>query len=145
MLHPLDTLDHSLINVKYNAKQKASSDAPFHRTISWYTKEDWDNFRSYIVAAPLSVFFKNRAFRTVLLISKQIISGMANFIPHKKYQEKLNSQPWFIPECGAAKQPSQSQGMGQLNPCYIQDCPKSVKDSSGKFKKQLCTVSARQS
>ena len=27
---------------------------------------------------------------------------MDTFIPHKKYQQKPNSQPWFSPECSAA-------------------------------------------
>lgn len=32
--------DHSLINVKIDAKPKTSSNVPFHRTIFWYTKTD---------------------------------------------------------------------------------------------------------
>lgn len=59
-----------------------------------------------------------RAFRIILshlsserefpelthLISKWILSGINNFIPKKKYQQKPNSQTWFITDCPKAIQ-----------------------------------------
>lgn len=45
-LPPLSTSDHFLIYVKIDAKPKATSDMPFHRTIYLYTKAERDNFRS---------------------------------------------------------------------------------------------------
>lgn len=43
-----DISDHSLINVKFNAKPKASSDILFHMRIFRYAKAECDNFRTLL-------------------------------------------------------------------------------------------------
>ena len=52
--------------------------------------------------APLEHFFIFKVSKAASLITDWVLAGIENFIPHKKYQQKPNSQPWFTPECAAA-------------------------------------------
>ena len=99
---PLGRSDHCMVTVAIDVQCKQSSDVPFHRTVYRYSKADWDGFRSYIADAPLDYIFKFRASKVASLITDWVTTGMDTFIPHKKYQQKPNSQPWFTPECAAA-------------------------------------------
>lgn len=45
---PLNTSDHSLINIKVDAKLKASRNVLFPRMISQFTKANWDSFGFYM-------------------------------------------------------------------------------------------------
>ena len=102
MNSPLGTSDHSVVSIRVDARCKESPDAPFHRTIFRYDQAEWDNFRSFIADAPLSVFFNKGASEAASYISEWILDGMDIFIPSKKYQQRPNSQPWYTPECAAA-------------------------------------------
>ena len=99
---PLGRSDHCMVSVAIDVQCKQSTDVPFHRTVYRYSKADWDGFRSFIADAPHSYIFKFRASKIASLITDWVLSGMDTFIPHKKYQQKPNSQPWFGPECAAA-------------------------------------------
>ena len=101
-LPPLGTSDHCTISVSIELPVKASTEVPFHRTVYRYSQADWDNFRSYIADAPVKHFYKFRASKLASLISDWIRNGIDIFIPHKKFQQKPHSQPWFTPACAAA-------------------------------------------
>ena len=102
VLSPLGRSDHCMVTVAIDVQCKESTDVPFHRTVYRYSKADWDSFRSFIADAPLDYIFKFRASKAASLITDWVLTGMDTFIPHKKYQQKPNSQPWFSPECAAA-------------------------------------------
>ena len=99
---PRGRSDHCMVSVSINVQCKKSSDAPFHRTVYRYSKANWDEFRSFMADAPLKHFFKFKVSKAASLITDWVLAGIENFIPHKKYQQKPNSQPWFTPECAAA-------------------------------------------
>lgn len=95
LLPPLASSDHSLIFVKVDAKPKSTSDVMFHGTIYHHNKaSDLTLQKPYF-----SVLFKGTLSRVASFISKWIPSSIEGFIPHKKCQQKANSQPWFMPEC----------------------------------------------
>ena len=75
---------------------------PFHRTIYRYADADWDSFRTFIADSPRHHIFKRHPTKVTSLITDRISEGMNLFIPHKKYQQKPGSQPWFTPGCAAA-------------------------------------------
>ena len=99
---PLGSSDHCLIQVKIEAKCNVTPDAPFHRKVFWYSKADWDGFRSFISEIPVSDVFKNSSSKIASQVSDWIVDGMECYIPSKTYQLKPNNQPWFTPECAAA-------------------------------------------
>ena len=99
---PLGSSDHSVISVRVDIQCKESSDVPYHRTIYRYSKADWDGFRNFIADAPLEALFQGNPSEMATSITEWIQTGIDIFIPHKKYQQKPNSQPWFTPECAAA-------------------------------------------
>ena len=95
VLQPLGRFDHCLFNVKVGIQCKESSDVPFHRTIYRYSSADWDGFRNFIADAPLEAIFQGSPSDMATSITGWIQAGMDIFIPHKIYQQKPNSQPWF--------------------------------------------------
>ena len=101
-LPPLGSSDHCVVSVSIDMPSKCSSEVPFHRTSYRYAQADWDNFRSYIADGPFNFFFKFRASKLTSLISDWIRNGIELFIPHKTYQQKPHSQPWFTAACAAA-------------------------------------------
>ena len=101
-LPPLGSSDHCVISVSIDLPLKASNEVPFHRTSYRYAQADWDNFRSYIACGPFEHFFKFRASKSTALISDWIRNGIDIFIPHKTFQQKPHSQPWFTAACAAA-------------------------------------------
>lgn len=90
LLPPLATSDHSLINVKVDAKPKASSDVPFHRMIFSYTKADCDSLISYITEVSLSAFLKkNVTSMTVSFVYELIPSAVESFIQQKNNKSRI--------------------------------------------------------
>lgn len=82
-------MHHSLIFVNADSKPKGSSDVPFHKTIYWYNKVDWNSFRSYITEASVSALFKNGSSRMSSLISDSRFSPALKALSLTKiYQQK---------------------------------------------------------
>ena len=102
VLPPLGKSDHCVVSVSVDFPTKSSSETPFHRTIYRYSQADWDTFRSYLTDAPLDYFFRFRANKLATLLSEWILNGIDLFIPHRRFQQKPHSQPWFSPACAAA-------------------------------------------
>ena len=101
-LEPLGTSDHYVISVSVKLPTKSSSKTPFHCTAYRYLQADWNNFRSYLADSPIQNFFKFQLNKLVNLLSDWIRNGIDIFIPHRKFQQKPHSQPWFTPACAAA-------------------------------------------
>ena len=79
-----------------------SKEVPFHRTIYRYSDADWDSFRSFVADMPREYIFSHHPTKVASLVSDWVSEGIDTFIPHKKYQQKPLSQPWFTPGCAAA-------------------------------------------
>ena len=77
--------------------------APFHRTVWQYSKADWCGFRSYIRDIADKILSESvHKSAHELSESKWLLTGIETYIPHRTYQVKPHSLPWFTPECAAA-------------------------------------------
>ena len=75
--------------------------APFHRTVWQYSKADWCGFRSFIRDIADKILSES-VHKSAHELSEWLLTGMETYIPHRTYQVKPHSQPWFTPECAAA-------------------------------------------
>ena len=75
---------------------------PFHRTIYRYSKADWCGFRSFISQVSEGLILSDDVHKSAQELSEWLQIGMKAYIPHRSYQVKPHSQPWFTPECAAA-------------------------------------------
>ena len=81
-----------------NSKQ----DAPFHRVAYDYSRADWQGLRDYLRDAPWEDIFKLSAYTAASEFCKWVQVGIDAYIPHRKYQVKPHSSPWFSAACAVA-------------------------------------------
>ena len=99
---PLGKSDHVVVGVDVNYLVKANNEHPYHRTVYSYNKADWDGFRDLLRNVPWGNIFKHYVTYAAKEISEWIGTGIDCFIPHRKFQLKPHSSPWFTPSCAAA-------------------------------------------
>ena len=99
---PLGKSDHVVVGVDVNYLVKANNEHPYHRTVYSYNKADWDGFRDLLRNVPWVDIFKHNVTYAAKEISEWIGTGIDCFIPHRKFQLKPHSSPWFTPSCAAA-------------------------------------------
>lgn len=99
---PLGTSDHCVVSVTCKHAFSTPS-APFHRTVYQFTKADWCGLRSFLsqVQAENLILGEN-VHKSAQELTEWLQVGMLTYIPHRTYQMKPHSQPWFSPECAAA-------------------------------------------
>ena len=98
---PLGNSDHAVsvsIDVPINSKQ----DAPFHHIAYDYSCADWDGFRDHLRDVPWENIFKLVASGATSEFCEWVQVGIDIYIPHRKYQVKPHSSPWFSAACAAA-------------------------------------------
>lgn len=98
---PLGTSDHCVVSVKCNQVLSTPS-VPYHRTVYKYSKADWCGFRSFLSQIPADLILSDNVHKSAQELSEWLQIGMKAYIPHRSYQVKPHSQPWFTPECAAA-------------------------------------------
>ena len=100
---PLGSSDHCVVTV--NHKQASSiPSVPFHRTVYRYSAADWCGFRTYLsdASSQKGLIITDDVHESAQNLEEVIQNGMKAYIPHRSYQVKPHSQPWFTPECAAA-------------------------------------------
>ena len=98
---PLGTSDHCVVTV--TGKHISSTPSvPFHRTVYRFSKADWCGFRNFLSQVAVNVIGCNDVHTAAQELSEWLQIGMKAYIPHRTYQMKPHSQPWFSPECAAA-------------------------------------------
>ena len=98
---PLGSSDHCVVTAKYKQVSSTPS-APFHRTVYKYSQADWCSFRTFLSQISGDILVKDDVHKSALELSEWLQIGMKAYIPHRTYQVKPHSQPWFTPECAAA-------------------------------------------
>ena len=98
---PLGSSDHCVVTVKCKQVFSAPS-VPFHRTVYRYSKADWCGFRSFLSQVAENLIISDDVHKSAQELSEWLQIGMQAYIPHRSYQVKPHSQPWFTPECAAA-------------------------------------------
>ena len=77
-------------------------DAPFYRIAYDYFRADWDGLRDHLRDVPWEDIFKLGTSAAASEFCEWVQVGTDVYIPHRKYQVKPNSYPWFSAACATA-------------------------------------------
>ena len=77
-------------------------DVPFYCLAYDYSRADWDGLRDYLRDVPWEDIFKLSASAAASEFCEWVQIGIDVYIPHRKYQVKPHSSPWFSAVCAAA-------------------------------------------
>ena len=99
---PLGNSDHVVVSVSNDFPTNSQQDAPFHRMAYDYSCADGDGLRDHLRDVPWEDIFKLGASAAASEFCKWIQVGIDVYIPHRKYQVKSHSSPWFSAACAAA-------------------------------------------
>ena len=98
----LGNSDHVVVSVSIDFPTNSQQDAPFHRIAYDYSCADWDGLRDHLRDVPWEDIFKLGASAAASEFCEWIQVGIDVYIPHRKYQVKSHSSPWFSAACAAA-------------------------------------------
>ena len=99
---PLGNSDHVVVSVSIDFPTNSQQDAPFHRIAYDYSRADWDGLRDHLRDVPWEDIFKLSASAAASEFCEWVQVGIDVYIPHRKYQVKPHSPPWFSTACAAA-------------------------------------------
>ena len=98
---PLGNSDHVVVSVSIDFPTNSQQDAPFHRIAYDYSHADWDGLRDHLRDVPWEDIFKLSA-SAASEFCEWVQVGIDVYIPHRKYQVKPHSSPWFSAADAAA-------------------------------------------
>ena len=99
---PLGNSDHVAVSVSIAFPTNSQQDAPFHCMAYDYSHADWDGLCDYLRDVPWEDIFKLGASAAASEFCEWVQVGIDVHIPHRKYQVKPDSSPWFSAACAAA-------------------------------------------
>ena len=99
---PLGNADHVVVSVSIDLPTNSQQDAPFHCIAYDYSRADWDVLCDHLRDDPWEDIFKLGASAAASEFSQLVQVGIDVYIPHRKYQVKPHSSPWFSAACAAA-------------------------------------------
>ena len=99
---PLGNSDHVVVSVSIDFPTNSQQDAPFHRIAYDYSCADWDDLRDHLRDVPWEDIFKLSASAAANEFCEWVQVGIDVYIPHRKYQVKPHSSPWFSAACAGA-------------------------------------------
>ena len=99
---PSRNSDHVVVSVSIDFPSYSQRDAPFHRIAYGYSRADWDSLRDHLRDIPWEDIFKLTASAAASEFCEWVQVGIDAYIPHRKYQVKPHSSPWFSAACAAA-------------------------------------------
>ena len=99
---PFGNSDHAVVSVSTDFPSNSQQDAPFHHIAYDYSCADWDSLRDHLRDVPWKNIFKLGASAATSEFCEWVQVGMNVYIPHRKYQVKPHSSPWFLAACAAA-------------------------------------------
>ena len=99
---PMGNSDHVVVSVSIDFSSNLQRDAPFHCIAYDYSCADWDGLRDHLRDVPWEDIFKLGASAAASEFCEWVQVGIDVYIPHRKYQVKPHSSPWFSVACAAA-------------------------------------------
>ena len=99
---PLGNSDLVFVSVSIDFPTNSQQDVPFHRIAYDYSCADWDGLCGHFRYVPWEDIFKLGASAAATEFCEWIQVGIDVYIPHRKYQVKSHSSPWFSAACAAA-------------------------------------------
>ena len=98
----LGNSDHVVASISIDFPSNSQLDTPFHRIDYDYSRADRDGLRDHLRDVPWEDIFKLRASAAASEFYECTQAGIDVYIPHRIYQVKLHSSPWFSAACTAA-------------------------------------------
>ena len=99
---PLGNSDHVFVSVSIDFPSNYQRDTLFHRIAYDYSCADWDGLCDHLRDVPWEDIFKLGASAAASEFCEWVQVGIDVYIPHRKYQVKPRSSPWFSAACAAA-------------------------------------------
>ena len=99
---PLGNPDQFIVSVSIDFPSYSQQDAPFYCITYYYPHADWDSFPDHLRDVPWEDIFKLSASAAASEFCEWVQVGIDVYIPHRKYQVKPHSSPWFSAACAAA-------------------------------------------
>ena len=98
---PLGNSDHVVVSVSIDFPTNSQQDPQFHCIAYDYSCADWDGLPDHLRDVPLEDIFKLSVSAAASEFSQWVQVGIDVYIPHRKYQVKSHSSPWFSAACAA--------------------------------------------
>ena len=98
---PLGNSDH-VVSVSIDFPINSKQDTSFHCVAYNCCRADWDGFRDHLRDVPWEDIFKLSASAAASEFCEWVQVGTDVYIPHRKYQVKPHSSPWFLGACATA-------------------------------------------
>ena len=98
----LGSSDHVAVSVSIDFPINSKQDTPFHCMAYDYSRADWDGLCDHLRDVPWEDIFKLSASAAASEFCEWVQVGIDVYIPHRKYQVKPHSSPWFSAACAAA-------------------------------------------
>ena len=98
----LGNFDHVIVSVSIDFPSNSQQDALFHHIAYDYSRTDWDGLCDHLRDVPWENIFKLSASAAASGFCEWVQVGIDVYIPHRKYQVKPHSSPWFSAACAAA-------------------------------------------
>ena len=92
---PLGNSGHVVVSDSVDFPSNSQQDAPFHHIAYDYPCTDWDGLCDHLRDVPGDDIFKLGASAAISEFCEWFHVGTDTYIPHRKYQVKLHSSPWF--------------------------------------------------
>ena len=99
---PLGNSDHVVVSVSIDFPTNSQQDAPFYRIAYDYSRADWDGLRDHLRDVPWEDIFKRSASVAASEFCEWVQVRIDVYIPHREYQVKPHSSPWFSAARAAA-------------------------------------------
>ena len=99
---PLGNSDHIVVSVCIEFLSNWQWDAPFHRIAYDNSSADWSDLHDHLRGVPWEDIFKLGASAAAGEFCEWVQVETDVYIPHRKYQVKSHSSPWFSAACAAA-------------------------------------------
>ena len=98
---PLRNSDHVVVSVSIDFPINKKQDTPFHHVVYDYSRADWNGLRDHLRDVPWEDIFKFSASAAASEFCEWVQVRIDVYIPHRKYQVKPHSSPWFSTACAA--------------------------------------------
>ena len=99
---PLENSDHVVVSVSIDFPINSKQDTPLHCVAYDCSRADWDGLCDHLRDVPWEDSFKLSASAAASEFCEWVQIGIDVYIPHRKYQVKPHSPPWFSAACAAA-------------------------------------------
>ena len=98
---PLGNSDH-VVSVYIDFPSNSQRDVPFHQIACDYSRGEWDGLHDHLRDVQSDYIFKLGASAAASEFCEWVQVRIYVYIPHRKYQVKFHSYPWFSAACAAA-------------------------------------------